>query len=36
METAKLSEIDARAYLREAATRAIKEPGTVTLPADLT
>jgi len=36
METAKLSGIDARTYLREAATRAIKEPGTITLPSDLT
>jgi transposase len=35
-ETAKLSGIDARLYLREAATRAIKNPGTVTLPSDLT
>ncbi len=35
-ETAKLSGIDARVYLREAATRAIKNPGTVTLPSDLT
>ncbi len=36
METAKLSGTDARVYLREAATRAIKIPGAVTLPADLT
>ena len=36
METAKLSGVDARAYLREAATRAIKKPGTITLPSDLT
>ena len=36
METAKLSGIDARTYLRQAATRAIKKPGTVTLPSDLT
>ena len=36
METAKLSGVDAAAYLREAATRAIKKPGTVTLPSDLT
>jgi len=36
METAKLSGIDARTYLREAATRAIKEPGAITLPSDLT
>lgn len=36
METAKLSGVNARAYLREAATRAIKEPGAITLPHDLT
>ena len=36
METAKLSGIDARTYLRQAATRAIKKPGAVTLPSDLT
>ena len=36
METAKLSGVDARAYLRQAATRAIKNPGTITLPAHLT
>ena len=36
METAKLSGIDARTYLRQAATRAIKKPGTITLPNDLT
>ncbi len=36
METAKLSGIDPRTYLREAATRAIKNPGTITLPSDLT
>jgi len=36
METAKLSGIDARAYLREAATRTIKKPGTITLPNNLT
>jgi len=36
METAKLSEVDARTYLRAAAARAIKEPGTITLPSDLT
>jgi len=36
METAKLSGTDPRAYLREAATRAIKNPGTITLPTDLT
>ena len=36
METAKLSVIDARTYLRQAATRAIRKPGTITLPTDLT
>jgi len=36
METAKLSGIDARTYLRQAATQAIKKPGTITLPTDLT
>lgn len=36
METAKLSGVDARTYLREAATRAIKDPGAITLPSDLT
>ena len=36
METAKLSGIDARAYLREAATRAIQKPGAITLPTYLT
>ena len=36
METAKLSGVDAAAYLREAATRAIKKPGTITLPNNLT
>ena len=36
LETAKLSGTDPRAYLREAATRAIRKPGTVTLPIDLT
>ena len=35
-ETAKLSGVDPRTYLREAATRAITTPGTVTLPSDLT
>lgn len=36
METAKLSGIDPRTYLKEASTRAILKPGTITLPADLT
>lgn len=36
LETAKLSGIDPRTYLRQAAVRAIKTPGTVTLPQDLT
>jgi hypothetical protein len=36
METAKLSGVDARTYLRQAATRAIQKPGTITLPTDLT
>jgi hypothetical protein len=36
METAKLSGIDARTYLRQAATQAIKKPGTITLPTELT
>ena len=36
METAKISGIDARAFLREAATRAIKKPGTITHPNNLT
>ncbi len=36
LETAKLSGVDPRTYLREAAVRAIKEPGTATLPKDLT
>ena len=35
-ETAKLSGVDPRAYVREAAMRAIREPGTATLPKDLT
>jgi transposase len=35
METAKLSGVDARAYLRHAAIQEIKNPGTVTLPSDL-
>jgi len=36
LETAKLSGVDPRAYLRQAAIRAINAPGTVTLPQDLT
>ena len=35
-ETAKLSQVDPRAYVTEAATRAINKPGAVTLPSDLT
>ncbi len=35
-ETAKLSGVDPRTYVREAATRAIHQPGAVTLPSDLT
>ena len=35
-ETAKLSGVDPRAYVREAATRAVRQPGTATLPNDLT
>jgi hypothetical protein len=35
-ETAKLSQIDPRAYVTRAATRAIQDPGAVTLPSDLT
>jgi transposase len=35
-ETAKLSDVDPRAYVTEAATRAINQSGTVTLPSDLT
>jgi len=35
-ETAKLSEVNPHAFVLEAANRAIREPGTVTLPADLT
>lgn len=34
-ETAKLSGVDPRTYLRQAAIRAIKTPGTATLPQDL-
>jgi len=36
LETAKLSGVDPRTYLRQAAIRAINTPGTVTLPQDLT
>jgi transposase len=36
LETAKLSQVDPAAYLRQAASRAIATPGTVTLPSDLT
>ena len=32
MESAKLASVDPAAYLREAALRAIANPGTVTLP----
>ncbi len=35
-ETAKLSRIDPRAYVTRVATRAIQDPGAVTLPSDLT
>ena len=35
-ETAKLSQIDPRTYVTRAATRAIQDPGAVTLPSDLT
>jgi transposase len=35
-ETAKLSQVDPRAYVTEAARRAIATPGTITLPSDLT
>ena len=35
-ETAKLSDVDPRAYLTKAANRAVAEFGTVTLPSDLT
>lgn len=35
LETAKLSDVDPRTYLKQAAVRAIKDPGAVTLPQDL-
>jgi len=35
-ETAKLSQVDPRAYVTLAAKRAIADPGAVTLPSDLT
>jgi transposase len=35
-ETAKLSQVDARVYVRDAALAAIASPGAVTLPSDLT
>ncbi len=35
-ETAKLSQVDPRAYFTRAARRAIAHPGSVTLPCDLT
>lgn len=35
-ETAKLSQIKPRAFVTQAATRAIQNPGAVTLPSDLT
>lgn len=35
-ETAKLSRVDPRAYVSQAAIRAIQSPGAVTLPSDLT
>jgi hypothetical protein len=34
-ETAKLSQVDARVYVRDAALAAIESPGAVTLPSDL-
>ena len=36
LETAKLSQVDPAASLRQAASQAIATPGTVTLPSDLT
>ncbi len=35
IESAKLCRVEPRAYLSEAARRAIRNPGTVTLPRDL-
>ncbi len=35
LETAKLSQVDARVYVRDAALAAIESPGAVTLPSDL-
>jgi hypothetical protein len=35
IESARLTAVAPRAYLREAAVRAIRNPGTVTLPTDL-
>jgi hypothetical protein len=35
IESARLAGVEPRAYLREAAIRAIRNPGTVTLPTDL-
>ncbi len=35
-ETAKLSQVDPGAYVTQAATRAIQNPGAVTLPSELT
>jgi transposase len=34
--TAKLSRVDPRSYVTQAATRAIRDPGAVTLPSDIT
>ena len=34
-ETAKLSQVDPRTYVTQAATQAIHNPGAVTLPSDL-
>jgi hypothetical protein len=35
IESAKLAGVESRAYLKEAAVRAIRNPGTVTLPTNL-
>ena len=35
IESARLARLEPRAYLKEAAFRAIQNPGTVTLPTDL-